>query len=217
MSRPARRNSNFARGRCARSVTSTMRRLPAACSRRAVLAALASVSRESGSTSSAARGCRRPARDRASLRLLQPGRARHPTTRSVAPRRHGRARRPAPSGGASVRWAGRHYRPGSRARRSRRRPLWCHCERSEAISCRFFLTPSRLLRRSARRNDTWGGRRAPFFTTTAAGCDRYASPVRASAPSMRWARAAPRKRSMSPSSTAPVLPVSTPVRRSFTI
>jgi hypothetical protein len=44
-----------------------------------------------------------------------------------------------------------------------------------------------------------------------------ASAVIASAPLMRAARAAPRKRSRSPSSTAPVFEVSTPVRRSLTI
>ena len=44
-----------------------------------------------------------------------------------------------------------------------------------------------------------------------------ASAVIASAPLIRAASAAARKRSISPSSTAPVFPVSTPVRRSFTI
>jgi hypothetical protein len=45
----------------------------------------------------------------------------------------------------------------------------------------------------------------------------WLSALTASAPLMRAARAAARKRSRSPPSTAPVLPVSTPVRRSFTI
>jgi hypothetical protein len=71
------------------------------------------------------------------------------------------------------------------------------------------LTPA-LSPRAGRGKDPRGGR----VRGIASG---QASAVIASAPLIRAASAAARKRSISPSSTAPVFPVSTPVRRSFTI
>jgi hypothetical protein len=80
-------------------------------------------------------------------------------------------------------------------------------------------TPSALCRLHARPRPPAGDRRQPRLRIPrrpSVAADQL-SAVIASAPVMRAARAAARKRSRSPSRTAPVLEVSTPVRRSLTI
>jgi hypothetical protein len=81
-----------------------------------------------------------------------------------------------------------------------------------------ILTPQSIRRSNMAGPEAPRWAEQPRTTMASAACAKsYALAAAASAPAIRAANAAARKRSRSPSRTAPVFEVSTPVRRSLTI